>query len=91
MATTMEMITGAMFLLSALFVDAVMLVIGNAVLGILENIIITTHFSPLIGIENATSIPGILWGIIAVYNVAALIAFGYIVARRQTMTQDGYL
>ena len=83
MASSAEMLAGSMGLLVFTIVDAIIYLIGNAIYGPLIQIFNQQKITPLLGFSDASYIPYLLWAFLLMFEVMAIIAFVYIVGRRQ--------
>lgn len=88
MATAAEMLAGSMALLVCTFVDILLYLVGNAILGPLIQIVNTYHITPLLGMADNTYTLYVLWAFLLLFEVMAIIAFAYIVGRSQVSGVD---
>lgn len=88
MATAAEMLAGSMALLVCTFVDILLYLVGNAILGLLIQIVNTYQITPLLGMADNTYTLYVLWAFLLLFEVMAIIAFAYIVGRRQVSGVD---
>jgi len=83
MASSAEMLAGVMGILVFTFVDLLMYFIGNAVLGPVVAIVNKQNITPLLGMMDNTYTLYLLWAFLLLFEIMAIIAFVYIVGRRQ--------
>lgn len=83
MASSAEMLAGAIALIVWTFIEYVLYIMGSAILGPLINIVNQFKITPLLGMSDNTYIFYIFYGMLAIFEIMAIIAFGYIVMRRQ--------
>ena len=88
MASSAEMLAGAMALIVFTFIDLLMYVLGNAILGPLVNIVNQFNITPLLGMAENTYTLYLLWAFLLLFEVMAIVAFAYIVGRRQISGVD---
>lgn len=88
MASSAEMMAGAMGLLVCTFIDALLYVVGNAILGPLTAIVNSYHITPLLGMAENSYVPYILWAALLLFEIGAILSFVYIVGRRQLSGAD---
>ena len=88
MATAAEMLAGSMALLVCTFVDILLYLVGNAILGPLIQIVNTYQITPLLGMADNTYTLYVLWAFLLLFEVMAIIAFAYIVGRSQVSGVD---
>jgi hypothetical protein len=83
MASSAEMLAGVMALLVFTFVDIILYVVSNAILGPLVAIVNGYHVTPLLGMADNTYTIYLIWAFLLLFEVMAILAFVYIVGRRQ--------
>jgi hypothetical protein len=83
MASSGEMLAGVMGLLVFTFVDLLMYFLGNSILGPIVAIVNQQKITPLLGMADNTYTLYLLWGFLLLFEVMAILAFVYIVGRRQ--------
>jgi hypothetical protein len=83
MASSAEMLAGAMGLLVFTFVDAILYVISNAIMAPFIKIFNEYKITPLLGFSDNSYIPYLLWAFLLLFEICAIFAFVYIVGRRQ--------
>lgn len=83
MASTAEVLVGAMALLVCTFVDIVLYYVGSAILGPIINILNQYKITPLLGLSDNTYVVYVLWAFLLLFEIAAIIAFIFILGRRQ--------
>lgn len=83
MASTAEILAGAMALLVCTFVDLLLYYVGSAILGPIIQIINQFKITPLLGMSDNTYVIYVLWAFLLLFEIAAIIAFVFIVGRRQ--------
>lgn len=83
MASTSEVLAGAMALLICTFVDLLLYYMGSAILGPIVQIINQYKITPLLGMSDNTYVIYVLWAFLLLFEIAAIIAFAFIVGRRQ--------
>lgn len=88
MASSIEMLTAVIALLIWSFVEYVLYVLGSAILGVIIPIIDTFKITPLLGMSDNTYIFYIYFGFLLVFEIAAIIATGYVVMRKQVSGVD---
>jgi hypothetical protein len=90
MASSAEMLAGAMGLLVCTFVDLLLYLVGNAILAPLTKLVNEAHITPLLGMAENTYVPYVLWAFLLLFEFGAIASFVYIVGRRQ-LSQTEYL
>ena len=88
MASSGEILAGATALIVFTFVDMILYLIGNSILGPLVQIVNTFHVTPLLGMAENTYTLYLLWAFLLLFEVMAIISFAYIIGRRQVSTQE---
>lgn len=83
MASSAEMLAGAVGLLVFTFVDIIMYVIGAAIYGPLIKLFNEAKITPLLGFQDSSYVPYLLWAFLLLFEIMAIWAFVYIVGRRQ--------
>jgi hypothetical protein len=83
MASSAEMLAGSMALLVCTFVDILLYFVGNAILGPIIQLVNKWHISPLLGMSDNTYTLYVFWAFLLIFEIAAIVAFVYIVGRRQ--------
>jgi hypothetical protein len=83
MASSAEMLAGAMGLLVCTFVDLLLYLVGNSILGPLTKLVNEHHITPLLGMAENSYVPYILWAFLLLFELGAIMAFVYIVGRKQ--------
>lgn len=88
MASSLEMLSGIMALLTFTFVDLILYLIGNAILAPLVQIVNQFHITPLLGMAENSYTMYVLWAFLLLFEIMAIIAFVYIIGRRQASGVD---
>ena len=88
MASSGEILGGAVALIIFTFVDMLLYLVGNAILGPLMQIVNQLHITPLLGMAENTYVVYLLWAFLLLFEVIAIISFVYILGRRQVSTQE---
>ena len=83
MASSQELLAGGIGLLVFTFVDLLMYVVGNAILGPIVALVNKAHITPLLGMSENTYTLYLLWGFLIFFELMAIFAFMYIIGRRQ--------
>lgn len=83
MASSAEMLAGAIALIVWTFIEYVLYIMGSAIIGPLINIVNQFKITPLLGMSDNSYIFYIFYGMLLIFEIMAIIAFGYIVMRRQ--------
>ena len=83
MASSAEVMAGAMALMVCTIVDLLLYLVGNAILGPLVNIVNQFHITPLLGMSDNTYFIYTLWAFLLLFEIMAIVSFIYIVGRRQ--------
>lgn len=83
MASSAEMLAGAIALIVWTFIEYVLYIMGSAIIGPLINIVNQFKITPLLGMSDNSYIFYIYYGALLIFEIMAIIAFGYIVMRRQ--------
>ena len=83
MASSAEMLAGAIALIVWSFIEYNLYIMGSAILGPLINIVNTFKITPLLGMSDNSYIFYVYFGVLLIFEIMAIIAFGYIVMRRQ--------
>jgi len=72
-----------MGLLTFTFVDLILYMVSNAIMGPLVAIVNGFHVTPLLGMADNTYTMYLIWAFLLIFEIMAIIAFVYIVGRRQ--------
>jgi hypothetical protein len=88
MASSAEMLAGAKAILVFTFVDIILYVVSNAIMGPLIQIVNQFKITPLLGMADNTYTIYLIWAFLLLFEIMAIIAFVYIVARRQVSGVD---
>ena len=83
MASSAEMLAGGMGLLVFTFVDIILYVVGSAIYGPLIKLFNEAKITPLLGFADSSYIPYLFWAFLLLFEIMAIVAFVYIVGRRQ--------
>ncbi len=83
MASSAEMLAGAIALIVWSFIEYVLYIMGSAILGPMINIVNQFKITPLLGMSDNSYIFYVYYGCLLIFEIMAIIAFGYIVMRRQ--------
>ena len=83
MASSAEMLAGGLGLLVFTFVDAILYVVGSAIYGPLIKLFNEAKITPLLGFSDSSYIPYLFWAFLLLFEIMAIVAFVYIVGRRQ--------
>ena len=83
MASSAEIMAGAMALMVCTVVDLLLYLVGNAILGPLVQIVNQFHITPLLGMSDNTYFIYVLWAFLLLFEIMAIVSFVYIVGRRQ--------
>lgn len=83
MASSAEMLAGAMGLLICTFVDLLLYLVGNSILGPLVKLVNEHHITPLLGMAENSYFIYTLWAFLLLMEIGAIFSFVYIVGRRQ--------
>ena len=82
------MLAGGMALLVFSLIDVLLYIISNAILPLLVKIVDQTHITPLLGMADNTYVIYLIFGMLGLFEIAAVIAVMYIVGRRQISGVD---
>ena len=83
MASSQELLAGVIGVMVFTFVDMLMYVLSNAILGPLVAIVNKQHITPLLGMAENTYTIYLIWGFLFMFEIGCILAFIYIVGRRQ--------
>ena len=83
MASSQEILAGIIGMMVFTFVDLVLYVISNAILGPLMAIVNQQHITPLLGMAENTYTIYLIWGFLFMFEIGCVLAFVYIIGRRQ--------
>ena len=83
MASSQELLAGVIGVMVFTFVDMLLYVLSNAILGPLVAIVNQQHITPLLGMAENTYTIYLIWGFLFMFEIGCILAFIYIVGRRQ--------
>ena len=83
MASSQELLAGVIGVMVFTFVDMLLYVLSNAILGPLVAIVNQQHITPLLGMAENTYTIYLIWGFLGLFEIGCILAFIYIVGRRQ--------
>ena len=82
MASSAEMLAASMGILVFTFVDMLLYLVGNAILGPLTNLVNQFQITPLLGMAENTYIVYAFWAFLLLFEIGAIVAFVVVVGRK---------
>lgn len=82
MASSAEMLSASMGILIFTFIDLLLYLVGNSILGPLTNLVNQFQITPLLGMAENTYIVYAFWAFLLLFEIGAIAAFVFVVGRK---------